>query len=94
AKAYMPTQNVLELSYLPDQKSALEEAEYATITGYPANGGNTSLKYVWATNDPDIEGKLSAPSLIYGASEMTDAVVSAIAGRCAELNTQAASEAG
>jgi HAMP domain-containing protein len=94
AKAYMPTQNVLELSYLPDQKSALEEAEFATITGYPANGGNTSLMYVWATNDPDIEKKLSTPSITYGVSEMTDSTVSAIAARCAELNKQAVAEAG
>jgi hypothetical protein len=94
AKAYMPAQNVLELSYLPDQKSALEEAEYATIIGYPSSGGNTSLKYVWATNDADIEKKLASPSLVYGASEITDATVSAIAGRCAELNEQAVKEAG
>ncbi|MCK9171388.1 MAG: SpoIIE family protein phosphatase [Treponema sp.] len=94
AKAYMPTQNVLELSYLPDQKSALDEAGYATITGYPSNGGNTSLLYVWATNDPDIADKIATPSLAYGLSEITDATVSTIAGRCAELNKQAVTEAG
>jgi hypothetical protein len=94
AKAYMPAQNLLELSYLPDQTSALAEVEYATITGYPSDGKNTSLKYVWATNDPDITKKIATESLTYGLSELTDDTVSEIAKRCAELNAEAVSETG
>ena len=33
-KAYMPSQNVLELSFLPSQTSAINEANYATILGF------------------------------------------------------------
>ena len=34
AKAYMPTNNVLELSMLPDQISGVQEAVSATIVGF------------------------------------------------------------
>jgi len=94
AKAYMPTQNVLELSYLPDQKSALEEAEYATITGYPSGGGNTNLTYVWATNDPEIEKKIDSSRLVYGASQITDPTVASVAAECSALNGPAVKAAG
>src|SRR5574344_978093 len=93
-KAYMPTQNVLELSYLPGQSSALGEAEYSTITGYPASGANTSLRCVWASNDKDTTAKISTKTLTYGTSELTDDTSVEIAKRCAELNDEAVKEAG
>ena len=35
-KAYLPLENILELSNLPAQTSALPEAMYATISGIPS----------------------------------------------------------
>ena len=71
----MSTQNILEMNYLPDQMSSLEEAQYVTITGYPSNNANTSLAYVWATNDPDVLQKIANSTLAYGASEIIDPTV-------------------
>lgn len=93
-RAYMPAQNVLELSYLPAQTAALDEAEYATITGFPAGGTNTSLKYVWATNDANIRNKISTKELNFGVSTIVDDSISGIASRCSELNAAAAKQIG
>ena len=93
-RIYMSTQNILEMNYLPDQISSLEEARYVTITGYPSNNANSSLAYVWATNDPDILHKIGNSTLTYGASEITDAAVQEIAMRCEKLNETAAKKAG
>ena len=92
-RIYMSTQNILEMNYLPDQMSSLEEAQYVTITGYPSNNANTSLSYVWATNDPDVLQKIANSTLTYGASEIIDPTVQEIAMRCEKLNETAAKEA-
>jgi hypothetical protein len=93
-RAYMPAQNVLELSYLPSQSSALSEAEYTTITGYSSDDSNTKLTYVWATNDTNIRNKIDTKELTYGHSALTDKTMTEIASHCAELNTEAVREAG
>ena len=93
-RIYMPTQNILEMNYLPEQKSALAEAEYVTITGYPADNRNTSLAYVWATNDSGISQKIANSPLTYGVSALTDDTVLEIVSRCAELNDVAVQAAG
>ena len=93
-RVYMSTQNILEMNYLPDQMSSLEEARYVTITGYPSNNANTGLGYVWATNDPEILQKISNSTLTYGVSEITNETVREIARRCEKLNDAAAKEVG
>ena len=93
-RVYMSTQNILEMNYLPDQMSSLEEARYVTITGYPSNNANTGLGYVWATNDPEILQKISNSALTYGVSEITNETVREIARRCEKLNDAAAKEVG
>ncbi len=102
AKAYLPSQNVLELSYLPSQSEALSEAEYATITGLrggvsaastgAARGAGSASEnldmpvYIWATNDNDINSKIGGGTLSYGNSKVSDNDMQAIAAKCAELN--------
>ena len=93
-RAYMPTQNVLELSYLPNQSSALVESEFVTITGFSSDGRNTGLTYVWASNDTAIAEKVDTAELSLGRSAVTDDTVIAIAGRMAELNAAAVSIGG
>jgi len=93
-RIYMSTQNILEINYLPDQMSSLEEARYVAITGYPSNNANTSLAYVWATNDPDVLQKIATSTLTYGVSEIIEPTVQEIAIRCEKFNEIAAKEVG
>lgn len=102
-KAYMPSENILELSYLPGQSSALEEANYVTITGFKTGEENftdAALEYVWATNDERItnenENEKIIDSKIYnaGSSKITDEIFSQIAMNCKEVNTKASETAG
>ena len=93
-RIYMPSQNLLELNYLPDRKSAIDEAEYVTITGYPSNNSNTSLAYVWATNDVDISQKINNVSLSYGESKIIDETIIQITDYCESLNDLAVESAG
>ncbi len=88
-KAYLPSQNVLELSFLPNQSNALSEAKYATITGLPADGNNTSLSCIWATNDPDVLTNIDTELLTYGASGYTRSFMKAITEKTEALNTTA-----
>ncbi|HUX11563.1 MAG TPA: SpoIIE family protein phosphatase, partial [Spirochaetia bacterium] len=67
AGQYLPNadQNVLALSGLTEQMSAVQEAQYVTITGpggaaAAASNGND---YIWATNDPRITDPKSVQSM-------------------------------
>ena len=72
-KNFFPSNNILELSALPRQKDAMSEVAYVTIIGQPVNSASSeNLRYVWATNDPDILSKIDTPELIYGQSQVTD----------------------
>ena len=70
-KAYLPTQNVLELSFLPNQSNALKEALYTTIVGLPAAGDNTDISFIWATNDAEIETYIDTKEINFGSSRYT-----------------------
>ena len=72
-KNFFPSNNILELSALPRQKDAMSEVEYVTIIGQAANSvSSENLRYVWATNDPQILSKIDTSELIYGESQITD----------------------
>src|SRR5574344_434462 len=94
ARAYLPTKDILMMSYLPDQAAALTEAKYATITGPAVEGSNTHLDYVWATNDPDISKKIDSSSLLFGTSRLTSDMIEQISTKCTELDKEAAVQAG
>ena len=88
-KAYMPSQNVLELSFLPSQTSAIEEAKYATILGFSADGKNTNIDYVWASNDPLITDKIDSETLSFGQSRLSEEEVENICKNALLLNDKA-----
>ena len=88
-KAYMPNQNVLELSFLPSQTSSISEANYATILGFSSEGNNTNLDYVWASNDPQITDKVDSESLSYGTSRISQEEVIEICKNALLLNEKA-----
>lgn len=88
-KAYMPSQNVLELSFLPSQTSAVSEAKYATILGFSAGENNTNIDYVWASNDPLITDKIDSETLSYGSSRISQEEIAAICENALLLNDKA-----
>ncbi|QTQ16085.1 PP2C family serine/threonine-protein phosphatase [Treponema parvum] len=94
ARAYLPSGNILELSYLPAQSRALPEAEFVTITGMPSSGIEKSLDFVWATNDPDIASKVNTDVLNYGVSKLDEADIKTIADSCMRLNDLAEQRIG
>ncbi len=93
-KAYLPTQDVLQLSYLPDQKSALPEAKYATITGMPSDGSDTSLDYVWASNDARVTNELTNSGNKIGLFKLNDPEVKEILKKIEKLNDEAVEQIG
>ncbi|MGL4987522.1 MAG: SpoIIE family protein phosphatase [Treponemataceae bacterium] len=93
-RAYLPSQNVLELSFLPQQSQAIEEAFFATITGLPVHGKNVNLNYVWATNDPAISSKIDTEELSFGESYLTDSIMAAITESASQLNIKAVGTVG
>ncbi len=94
AKAYLPGGNVMELSYLPSQTNAIDEAAYATIVGFPANESNTNLDYIWASNDEDIFKKIDNQTLLAGISRLTDERLSPIMEHCSLLREKVFGEVG
>ena len=94
AKAYLPAQNVLELSYLPSQSEALAEAEFATISGLPADASSENLNCIWATNDSQIASKIDVNPINLGISKLTDADMVSIAEKCQKLNAAAENSIG
>lgn len=88
ARSYLPARNVLELSLLPSQAAALDEALYLTITGF----GTVAVAdpdIVWASNDPSILEKLDTTALIPGASPITDMLTPRIPTIATEIDAKA-----
>lgn len=73
AITYLPDQNILELGALPNQRVAMPEAQFVTITGYGANSTN-QYNYVWASDDPSIQQKIGGQPLNPGVSQIKDNV--------------------
>lgn len=88
-RAYLPSQNDLEISSLPSQTESFEEASYATILALPRNGENTNIDYIWATNDPSIGEKIDSPTYLQGSSRITESRVKDIIEHLTSLNQEA-----
>lgn len=88
-KAYLPSQNVLELSFLPQQSSAVAETDSVTIVGLSGDGSSTGLNSVWATNRDDIVTVIDTEELAFGQSHITDERITSITELCAILNDEA-----
>ena len=94
-KTYLPEQNVLELSELPPQSSSIPEVDFVTVTGFPhsenAKADKSSILYVWASNDPDLQAKIGGGPLSPGFSHLDTEVTTEIEKRCAALNAETGS---
>ena len=69
-KAYLPSKNLLELGFLPDQLSSFEEVRYVTITGSHIQNKKTGYNFVWASNDKNLYEKINTPELVIGESKL------------------------
>ena len=93
-KNYMPGQNMLELGLLLNQSESMSEIQYGTILGLPADGSNTHVDYVWASNDPNIANKINSQTLVLGSSRFIHEEAALIGDRIALLNREAEKQIG
>lgn len=94
AKAYLPTKNLLELEFLPSQIDALNEAEFATITGNHIDNKKEGYNFVWATNDDDLLNKIKGEEFIIGESELSLYEFTVVAERMNLIDQEAKEKAG
>lgn len=95
-KNFLPTENDLEIGALPAQKEAMSEVKYITILGDKnssvENGAaESSLGYLWATNDPDIEMKVAdygQNGILPGETYVTDPELLQILHKFDNLNAE------
>jgi serine phosphatase RsbU (regulator of sigma subunit) len=92
-RIFLPAENVLEMSFLPNQSAAIPEAGYVTITGF-GSASNTFNDYVWATNDPNILSKIDTAEFEPGISRLRDPLSPRLEGIVRELNDRAREEVG
>jgi hypothetical protein len=92
-RTFLPAENVLELSFLPNQSAAIPEAGYVTITGF-GSASTIFSDYVWATNDPNILSKIDTAEFEPGISRLRDPLSLRLEGIVRELNDQAREEVG
>ncbi|MDR1231354.1 MAG: SpoIIE family protein phosphatase [Spirochaetaceae bacterium] len=96
-RAFLPSNNLLELGFLPEQSAAIPEAEYITITSCRENNEDHSADfgdYVLVTNDPDIVNKIDTATFQPGTSRLVDAITPRMSIINDELNERARREAG
>jgi HAMP domain-containing protein len=91
-KAYMPSKDVLEMSFLPKQADSMDDTNYVTILGLATNNSDTDLNHVWASNDPDITVKIDDTDLLLGQSRLIGDDIAKIAESCKSLNTKAVTQ--
>ena len=95
ARTFLPSENIIELSSLPSQMSALgEDAVFVTIT---SSGSESSenydpelYDYVWATND----GQLREQYTAVGSFLMDDEISAVVKALSDGINEQAAARVG
>ncbi|GAB1481667.1 hypothetical protein MASR2M78_04820 [Treponema sp.] len=93
ARAYLPSKNVLELGFLPAQTVAVPEASYATITGFGSEA-TVFNDHIWATNDPDITGKIDTAEYQAGISRLEDSLSLRLSTIAEDLDKRARAEVG
>ncbi|MDR2803676.1 MAG: SpoIIE family protein phosphatase [Treponema sp.] len=93
ARVFLPSNNVLELGYMPAQTASVPEALYVTITGF-GSGDTVNDDYVWATNDPDILLKINTDVVEFGVSRITDEITPILTGFTEKLNDDAREAVG
>jgi serine phosphatase RsbU (regulator of sigma subunit) len=88
ARENLPRKDVLALDSVISQRTAMDDALYATITGEGEND-KENFDYVWATDDPNISNKIEADQLTLGSSRIQDSVSPAAEQMRKEINQTA-----
>jgi len=107
ASQYLPNaeNNVIPLSALTEQMSAVQEAQYVTITGPGTNGNpGNAFNYVWATNDPRVVDpannpaqanfKITPESLLPGQTRIDDGISPLLPALEQNINSEATKALG
>lgn len=91
AKAYLPTENILELNLIANQSDTLAEAEYVTILSYhtDTHGINSDIDYVWASNDKNILKKIDTHELLHGESKINIPEIKELIQKFENINSEA-----
>jgi hypothetical protein len=92
ARAQLPSEDLLQLEFLPELTKAMHDAVYITITGYSDDNLHPDL--VWASNDPNILGKIETSTFQPGVSQLKDSLTPKLPALIERINKQSASEAG
>lgn len=100
AKIYLPLArkddqlSISDLSDITNQVNALNEARYATITGFMTdeNGGN--LNTIWATNDENINSKIDGSEFENGTSRLAIPELNEVFSELLNINDEVTKESG
>jgi hypothetical protein len=92
-RSYLPSQDILQLGFLPQQSLAMDDSVYITVTGYAAES-STDADVVWATNDPGILRKIDTPTFQPGVSRLKDELSPQVGAMLAQVNAAALAEVG
>lgn len=94
AKAYLPSKNLLELEFLSSQISALEEAQFAVITGTHMENKKEGYNFIWASNDQNIASKIQNHEFVIGESELSLPELGSAFKKINELDKEAKEKVG
>ena len=91
ASSFLPASNTLELGLLPDQRTAMDDAVYVTITG-KSIADKEGYDYLWASDDQNIYSKLDSDRIVPGQTLLKDSISPLIPNLEYEINQRAAAE--
>ncbi|MBB5218112.1 HAMP domain-containing protein [Treponema rectale] len=98
AKIYLPLarkddqMSIADLSDITNQVNALNEARYATMTGFMTDENGGSLNTVWATNDENINSKINDTEFENGTSRLTIPELNEIFSELLNINEEITKE--
>jgi len=88
AENSLPRKDTLELGLIPGQRTAMEDSQFATITGSGVEDPE-GFDYVWASDDPDLLQKIDAEEFVPGMYSMEDRVSPLVPELQEEINREA-----
>ena len=91
ARSFLPASNTLELGLLPDQRTAMDDAVFVTITG-KSSRNEDGYDFLWASDDRNIYRKLESDQIIPGVSPLKDSITPLLPELEKEINARGESE--
>lgn len=91
ARENLPRKDILALDAVISQRTAMDDALYATITG-EGEVDPDHFDYIWATDDPNIQSKIEGERLTLGRSRIDDPVLGEADKLAERINREAREE--